>query len=232
MNDTFSAGLWTISVIAAYLVGSIPFGYLIARGVKGIDIRTVGSGNLGATNVGQNPGVSILPSGPDARRAQRVLADVRLPLDFEPARRAATRGSTGLDRAGGDLGSYVSSVSQVSRRERNRDQSGRGAGARSGLVCRRRLGFWGSTAGDSLRLFIGAGGFSGLRGGALRARFRSFESPATGDDAVHRRRRGLADLPASLEHRLGSGRVPRTGSTSAVDARNPTVRLIPAAAST
>ncbi len=44
---------------------------------------------------------------------------------------------------------------------------------------------------------------------------------------VHGRRRGLADLPASLEHRLGSGRVPRTGSTSAVDARSPTVRLNP-----
>src|SRR5262245_52070313 len=37
----------------AYVIGSIPFGYLTARWVKGIDIRTVGSGNIGATNVGR-----------------------------------------------------------------------------------------------------------------------------------------------------------------------------------
>src|SRR5262249_39099310 len=40
-------------ILIAYALGSIPFGYLIARAVKGIDIRTVGSGNLGATNVGR-----------------------------------------------------------------------------------------------------------------------------------------------------------------------------------
>jgi glycerol-3-phosphate acyltransferase PlsY len=40
-------------VAAAYLVGSIPFGYLVGRFVGKIDIRQHGSGNVGATNVGR-----------------------------------------------------------------------------------------------------------------------------------------------------------------------------------
>jgi glycerol-3-phosphate acyltransferase PlsY len=36
---------------AAYLLGAIPFGLLIARGRAGVDLRQVGSGNIGATNV-------------------------------------------------------------------------------------------------------------------------------------------------------------------------------------
>ena len=47
----------------AYLLGSIPFGYLVAR-AKGIDIRTVGSGNIGATNamrvLGKPAGILVL----------------------------------------------------------------------------------------------------------------------------------------------------------------------------
>ena len=38
-------------VIIAYLIGSIPTGYLIVKGMTGQDIRTIGSGSTGATNV-------------------------------------------------------------------------------------------------------------------------------------------------------------------------------------
>ena len=42
--------LW---VLLGYLFGSFPSGFLLVRLLKGIDIRTVGSGNIGATNVGR-----------------------------------------------------------------------------------------------------------------------------------------------------------------------------------
>jgi len=37
-------------LVGAYLLGGIPFGYLAGRLVAGVDLRRVGSGNLGATN--------------------------------------------------------------------------------------------------------------------------------------------------------------------------------------
>ena len=41
---------WTLGLVGAYLLGSIPFGYLVGR-LGGIDIRKWGSKNVGATNV-------------------------------------------------------------------------------------------------------------------------------------------------------------------------------------
>ncbi|MGH2414675.1 MAG: glycerol-3-phosphate acyltransferase, partial [Microcystaceae cyanobacterium] len=38
-------------IVVAYLLGSIPTGYLAGRSLKGIDIREYGSGSIGATNV-------------------------------------------------------------------------------------------------------------------------------------------------------------------------------------
>lgn len=39
-----------LGLIGAYLVGSIPFGIIVGRGIFGVDPRTVGSGNIGAAN--------------------------------------------------------------------------------------------------------------------------------------------------------------------------------------
>jgi glycerol-3-phosphate acyltransferase PlsY len=47
--------LWAL-VILAYFLGSIPFGYLLVRVRSGDDIREIGSGNIGATNVARAAG--------------------------------------------------------------------------------------------------------------------------------------------------------------------------------
>jgi len=45
------------TLVLAYILGSLPFGYLIVRWQKGIDVRTTGSGSIGATNVMRNLGI-------------------------------------------------------------------------------------------------------------------------------------------------------------------------------
>lgn len=59
--------LWASLLGLSYLAGSVPFGLLIARAVTGKDVRGVGSGNIGATNV--------------ARAAGRTAAVATLVLD-------------------------------------------------------------------------------------------------------------------------------------------------------
>jgi glycerol-3-phosphate acyltransferase PlsY len=55
-------------IVGAYLLGAIPFGYILTRYKAGADIRTMGSGNIGATNVLRTQG--------------KLLALVTLVLDF------------------------------------------------------------------------------------------------------------------------------------------------------
>ena len=59
-----SPGLAAAIVAGAYLLGSVSFSVLIVRLLHGLDVRTVGSGNAGATNVlraaGRKAGVIVL----------------------------------------------------------------------------------------------------------------------------------------------------------------------------
>ncbi len=46
-------------LLGTYLLAGIPFGYIFVRIFKGIDVRTVGSGNIGATNVYRAGGATV-----------------------------------------------------------------------------------------------------------------------------------------------------------------------------
>ena len=49
----------TFALLAGYVSGSLPWGLWLGRSLRGIDVRTVGSGNLGATNVYRSLGPAI-----------------------------------------------------------------------------------------------------------------------------------------------------------------------------
>jgi acyl phosphate:glycerol-3-phosphate acyltransferase len=48
-----------LPIITAYILGAIPFSYLLGKMLKGVDIRKVGSCNVGATNLMRNAGRPI-----------------------------------------------------------------------------------------------------------------------------------------------------------------------------
>ncbi len=80
------------AIIASYLLGSIPFGLLIVRWLKGVDVRQVGSGNIGATNAaraaGRGAGIAVflLDGGKGALAAASMPALGRALFGTEPTR--------------------------------------------------------------------------------------------------------------------------------------------------
>jgi len=53
-----------LAVLLAYLVGSLSFGYLVGKKLRGVDVRQFGSGSSGATNImrtlGTGPAIAVL----------------------------------------------------------------------------------------------------------------------------------------------------------------------------
>ena len=67
--------IYLATALGAYLLGSIPSGFLVAK-AKGVDIRSVGSGNIGATNamrvLGKPAGIFVLLA--DAAKGYAAVA--------------------------------------------------------------------------------------------------------------------------------------------------------------
>ncbi len=75
----------TIAIVIAYLLGSIPFAYIAGKLLKGIDIRQVGGGNMGAVNtareIGPVPGLLVLAAD-IAKGSLAVIIALRLDLSL------------------------------------------------------------------------------------------------------------------------------------------------------
>jgi acyl phosphate:glycerol-3-phosphate acyltransferase len=73
-------------LICSYLLGSIPTGYLVAKYLKGLDIREYGSGSTGATNilrtVGKGAAAAVL--GIDALKGAVAVVLVAICYEFLP----------------------------------------------------------------------------------------------------------------------------------------------------
>jgi glycerol-3-phosphate acyltransferase PlsY len=80
-----------LAVVPGYLLGSIPFGLLLTRGAGTKDIRSIGSGNIGATNV--------------LRTGRKDLAAATLLLDALKGTAAALLG--GLVSPGAAIGAAI-----------------------------------------------------------------------------------------------------------------------------
>ena len=82
-----SLAICSLFVVAAYLLGSFPTGYLIGKYLQGIDIREHGSGSTGATNVlrtiGKKAAVAVLLS--DIGKGAIAVSIVRLFYAYYPA---------------------------------------------------------------------------------------------------------------------------------------------------
>ncbi len=76
---------YVLTAVMSYLLGSIPFGYLLVHLFRGQDIRETGSGNIGATNVARSsPVLGLLTLVLDASKGMAAVAITRALYPAQP----------------------------------------------------------------------------------------------------------------------------------------------------
>lgn len=66
---------FAFTAAVSYLLGSIPFGFILVRAFRGEDVRNTGSGNIGATNVARSyPALGMLTLFLDALKGSAAVA--------------------------------------------------------------------------------------------------------------------------------------------------------------
>jgi glycerol-3-phosphate acyltransferase PlsY len=74
-----------LTAVYSYLLGSIPFGYVLVRVFRGKDIRETGSGNIGATNVSRtSPGLGAITLILDAMKGAAAVVITRRIFPGQP----------------------------------------------------------------------------------------------------------------------------------------------------
>jgi glycerol-3-phosphate acyltransferase PlsY len=81
-------GMIAAAVVISYLLGAIPFGVIFGKAIKGIDLREVGSGNIGAANafraLGFWGGLAVLVTDVGKGTLGVLVASLISPGDFLP----------------------------------------------------------------------------------------------------------------------------------------------------
>src|SRR4051812_50111306 len=89
----------------SYLLGSIPFGFILVRIFRGQDVRETGSGNIGATNVARSsPTLGVLTLVLDALKGMVAVALTRA---FFPGRSLLAGVAAGVAVVGGQFSLLV-----------------------------------------------------------------------------------------------------------------------------
>ena len=107
-----------VTAALSYLLGSIPFGFILVRIFRGQDVRNTGSGNIGATNVARSsPALGVLTLMLDALKG---LAAVALARTLFPGQNLiGWHGCTVRDPR-----SHVSHLAEISRWQGRRHRAG------------------------------------------------------------------------------------------------------------